>query len=370
MEQRQSPLENLVMKADFWKGKKVLVTGHTGFKGSWFCHLLYSLGAKVYGYSLAPAGEKSLYETTCVGDVTRGVFSDVRDLDSLRNFLSDIAPDIVVHMAAQALVRESYRDPVGTYTTNVVGTLNLLESLRSSNTVRVGLIITSDKCYENREWIWGYRENERLGGNDPYSNSKACTELVVAAYRKSFFDNAAGQTSKPLIATARAGNVIGGGDWAYGRLIPDTVKAFSKGQDVVLRFPDAVRPWQHVLDALHGYVLLIEHLWEHGQQYADAWNFGPTEDSMKSVRWMVERISELWDGKTSWRNDKEDNVKESNFLVLDSSKARTSLGWRPHLPIEEALRLTIDWYREELGGGDVSSITREQIKNYRKIVAV
>jgi len=292
-------VENLVINPVFWKSKKVLITGHTGFKGSWLALWLQNLGANVTGYSLQPPTNPNLFEIAHVADKMNSIIGDVRDLKHLISCFAENRPEIIIHMAAQSLVRTSYDDPVETYSTNVMGTVNVLEAVRHTDSVKVIIIVTSDKCYENKEWLWGYRENEPMGGHDPYSNSKGCAELVTSAYRNSYFH----VKSSVAVASTRAGNVIGGGDWAQDRLIPDIVNAFMEKRPVMIRNPNAIRPWQHVLEPLHGYLMLAERLWDKGHTFAEGWNFGPNEQDAKPVSYVVERLAQLWGKDASWNND-------------------------------------------------------------------
>ena len=352
--------------AMFWQDKKVLLTGHTGFKGSWMSLWLQQLGAEVAGYSLGPPTTPSLFETAAVGEGMRSIHGDVCDLTGLKRTVSELSPEIVFHMAAQSLVRVSYEDPVLTYQTNVMGTVNVLEAARESRSVRAVVVITSDKCYENQNWYWGYRENDRLGGHDPYSNSKACAELVVSAYRDSFLG---GSDARPVhVASARAGNVIGGGDWARDRLVPDAIRAFSEGRILKIRNPRATRPWQHVLEPLRGYLMLAQHLYEQGDAFASAWNFGPKPGDVRPVNWLVERIASSWDSTATWQVDAGDHPHEAQMLQLDWSKAAQLLGWRPALDLTDALDLTIDWYRGLLRGGNARKQCLDQIEAYCKLV--
>ena len=348
------------MNPAFWKGKTVFVTGHTGFKGAWLSLWLQSLGARVTGYALEPPTRPSLFEVAGVARSMESITADVRDLAALKAALQRAGPQIVIHMAAQALVRESYADPVGTYATNVMGTMNVLEAARDVTSVRSAVIVTSDKCYENREWARGYREDDAMGGHDPYSSSKGCAELVTAAYRRSFFSGHGGTA----VASARGGNVIGGGDWSKDRLVPDAINAFINGRKVRIRSPNAVRPWQHVLDPLCGYLTLAERLWEDGPTHVGAWNFGPAEDDVRPVSWVVEELAQRWGGGAAWETDAAPQPHEAGTLKLDCSKAQTRLGWRPALPLGAALEWVIEWYRCYAGGGDVRKVTEEQIHRY------
>lgn len=362
------------MNAKFWQGRRVLLTGHTGFKGSWLALWLERLGAKATGYSLAePPSNPSLFDLARVGEgITRSLAGDVRDLDSLARAVRESRPEVVIHMAAQSLVRRSYADPAGTYATNVMGTVNVLEAARGAEDLRAVVVVTSDKCYENREWPWGYRERDALGGRDPYSNSKACAELVTDAYRRSFFD--AGQTAAAAaVASARAGNVIGGGDWAEDRLLPDIFRAAAAGREVLIRNPDAVRPWQHVLEPLSGYLLLAEKLCGEGRgEFAEGWNFGPSDEDARPVSWVVGRIAERWGdaaGALLWKRDAgAQHPHEARHLRLDCSKARARLSWRPRWTIERALDATVEWYRAHAAGADARRLCTEQIDEYQKLL--
>ena len=348
----------MVAQGDFWRGKRVFLTGHTGFKGSWLALCLRRLGADVTGYALAPPTSPSLYEMAAVAAGLRDVRGDVRDLDSLQRALQAAAPEIVIHMAAQSLVRASYADPVETYATNVMGTVNLLEAVRRAGSVRAALIVTSDKCYENREWVWGYRENDPMGGFDPYSNSKGCAELVTAAYRSSYFG------AGTAVASARAGNVIGGGDWAQDRLVPDAIRAFAAGKPVEIRNPAAIRPWQHVLEPLAGYLLLAQRLCARGQEAASGWNFGPSEQEARPVAEVVDQLARLWGDGARWQLAAGAHPHEAHHLKLDCSKARAHLGWRPRSSLDEGLAWTADWYRAWHAGADLARITEAQIERY------
>ena len=356
-------LEGMVNSFSFWTGKRVLITGHTGFKGGWLSLWLKNLGAEVIGFGLAPCTEPSLFEAMRVGDGMRSIIGDVRDRERLSTCLNENAPEVVVHMAAQPLVRHSYRHPVETYETNIMGTVNLLDALRHVPSVRAVLVITSDKCYENRERELGYREDDALGGYDPYSNSKGCAELVVSAYRRSFFESG----NRVAIASARAGNVIGGGDWSEDRLIPDMVRSFSVGETVEIRNPYAIRPWQHVFEALNGYLLLLEHMWEEPRRYSEAWNFGPEEKDSRDVGWIAERFSSLW-GKASWRVKADaEKLYETGILRLDCAKARQALGWGVALPLDEAFEWIAKWYRCYYDGGDIAALSQQQLKTFQML---
>jgi CDP-glucose 4,6-dehydratase len=347
---------------DFWNGKRVLLTGHTGFKGSWTSLWLQELGAEVTGFALPPPTDPSLFEQA---DVTSGMASrigDIRDLDVLAQCLAEVRPEIVLHMAAQPLVRLSYEIPVETYATNVMGTVHLLEAIRQAGGVRAVVNITSDKCYENREQLTGYREEDPMGGHDPYSNSKGCAELVTASYRKSFFSKA--DNGHCALASARAGNVIGGGDWASDRLIPDLLASFAQGESVEIRNPQAIRPWQHVLEPLSGYLELAERLYLDGSAYAEAWNFGPDTADEKPVQYIVEKLVQYWGSGAAWRHDTGTHPHEANFLKLDCSKARQRLGWHPVWGLDETLQRIVRWHKAWLAGENMRACTLAEINDY------
>lgn len=332
---------------DFYQGKTVLLTGHTGFKGSWMAHWLKLMGARVVGLALPPEpGQPSLYEEGRIAEGMVSVLGDVRDGALVQQLLQEHQPEIVFHLAAQPLVRRSYREPVDTFATNVMGTVHLLEAVRHTPSVRAVVIVTTDKCYENKEWLWGYRETDPLGGHDPYSSSKACAELVTSAYRSSFFH----RSDSAAIATARAGNVIGGGDWAEDRLIPDMVRSLSNERPVIIRNPRATRPWQHVLEPLAGYLMLGERLYTEGHRWAEAWNFGPHRESGIPVSDLAERVLRLWGTGEILVQQDPHAVHEAHALHLDASKAQLVMGWRPILSLDETLSLTIDWYRQYASG--------------------
>jgi CDP-glucose 4,6-dehydratase len=342
---------------EFWRDRRVLVTGHTGFKGSWLVLWLESLGARIFGVSAGPIGDPSLYRAARVPEsLAEEAVADVRDYAAVGSALERIGPEIVIHMAAQPLVRRSFAEPRETFEINVMGTVNVLEAVRVSSGVRVALVVTSDKCYENREWEWGYRETEPMGGYDPYSSSKGAAELVTAAFRRSFFTG----EDRVRLASARAGNAIGGGDWGADRLIPDIARAVADGQALHVRNPDAVRPWQHVLNPLYGYLLLAQELWDK-PDLAYAWNFGPAEEDARSVGWVVEQVRQRWQGQPDWTHDEGGNEHEARYLKLDSSRARWHLGWRPVIALDQALDSTVDWYRSFTSGADMREVTRAQI---------
>ena len=347
------------MNPDFWRDKRVFLTGHTGFKGSWLSLWLQSLGAQVGGLALAPASEPSLFEVAKVNEGMSSVIGDIRSLAIVRDAMAAFKPDIVIHMAAQALVRQSYSEPVDTYATNVMGTVHVLEASRGVASVRCIVNVTTDKCYDNREWVWSYREDEPMGGHDPYSSSKGCAELVTAAYRRSFL-----QASGVALASARAGNVIGGGDWAADRLVPDILRAFQRGQPVHIRNPHSTRPWQHVLEPLSGYLTLAEHLWSGGQAFAEGWNFGPNDADARPVQWIVERMAQTWGEGASWQLDAVDHPHEAHSLKLDISKARHRLGWCPRWPLETTLAHITAWHRAWLAGQNMRALCLAQIREY------
>ena len=346
----------------FWSGKKVFLTGHTGFKGSWLSLWLLSMGAEVKGYALEPITTPSLFELADLKSQMLSEIGDIRDYKTIESSISQFQPDILIHMAAQPLVRRSYQDPLETYSTNVMGTVNVLEAAKQARHLKAVVSVTSDKCYENKEWYWGYRENEPLGGHDPYSNSKACAELVTSAYRDSFYYS----DDSAFIASARAGNVIGGGDWAEDRLIPDILKAFEKKTPVIIRNPMARRPWQHVLEPLSGYLILAESLYNHGTEFAEAWNFGPKDEDCKPVGWILEKMQKQWGKGASWELDKANNPHEAAFLKLDWSKAESRLNWQPKWRLEKALELTINWHKHWASGTKMSNICLEEIEQYQK----
>lgn len=352
----------------FWRDKRVFITGHTGFKGSWLTLWLQKLGAKVTGYALPASGTQNLFTKACVGDCIQSILGDVRDQQALQVAIMDAQPQVVFHMAAQALVRESYIDPIGTYGTNVMGTAHLFEALRQVPGVRAVVNVTTDKCYENREWVWGYRENEALGGYDPYSSSKACSELVTAAFRNSFFNPVKYESHGLAIATARAGNVIGGGDYAPDRLIPDIVAAFAEGRSVPLRSPHAVRPWQHVLEPLQGYLALAQHLYQDGPPYGESWNLGPRLEDTQQVQWIAERMAKLWGDNATWHLDGASHPHEAHTLRLDISKARGRLNWQPALDLSQTLAWVVQWYKEESCGADAKALTLTQISAYEALL--
>jgi len=350
------------MNSDFWKNKSVFLTGHTGFKGGWIAHWLTELRAGVHGYALAPPADSNFFtETKLQERIVSSTLGDICDLENLDKAIKLAKPDILIHMAAQPLVRESYNTPVDTFAANVLGTVSVLEAARQSGTIKAIVNITTDKCYENKEWLWPYRENDRLGGHDPYSASKACAEIAAAAYRNSFLAEAGIH-----LASVRAGNVIGGGDWATDRLIPDLLRAIDRGETLTIRSPNAVRPWQHVLEPLSGYLLLAERLYEDGEAFAAAWNFGPNHEDTKPVSWIVERLcAQIPTSK--WQTDNAKQPHEAGLLKLDSSKAKAKLGWTPRWTLESALRKTVEWHQAWRNQEDMTAVTSSQIQAYSNV---
>lgn len=348
----------------FWHGKKVFLTGHTGFKGGWLSLWLSNMGAKVTGYALSPDTSPNLFSVIRIDElITHSCIGDIRDLSALQSAMTTAKPDIVIHMAAQPLVRYSYRSPVETYATNVMGTVHLLEATRALESIKATVVVTTDKCYENREWVWGYRENEAMGGHDPYSSSKGCAELVVAAYRNSFFS---GSDSQNSIATARAGNVIGGGDWSADRLIPDAIRAFESNQAVRIRNPLATRPWQHVLEPLSGYLILAQELYSQRSKFASSWNFGPQDEGNRSVEGVIDMMIERWGGSAKWEKDGAEQPHEANLLKLDCSKAHQILGWKPKWSLETAIEKIVEWQKSFQTELDMRAFSIAQIEEYTK----
>jgi CDP-glucose 4,6-dehydratase len=349
-----------------WNGRRVLLTGHTGFKGSWLSLWLQQKSAVLCGVSLAPPSRPNLFTDADVIRAMQSITGDIRDSAFLRRVVADFRPEVVFHMAAQPLVRAAYEDPLGTYSTNVMGTAHLLDAVRHTNSVRAVVVVTTDKCYENREWEWPYREIDRLGGYDPYSNSKACAELVVSAYRNSFFQPADYSRHGVALASVRAGNVIGGGDWADNRLVPDIIRAFMVSKPVVIRNPRAIRPWQHVLEPLRGYIAVAESLLADGVVNAEAWNFGPEQSDARPVEWIVRELAKVWGEDARWELEGFPQQHEAQNLKLDCSKALTRLGWQPVLHLQHALEMTVAWYRAKLQQEDMNTFTRKQIHEYEQ----
>lgn len=346
----------------FWQNKKVLISGCTGFKGSWLTVWLSTLGAKIYGYSLVAPTTPSMWDSMNLESLCAEIcYADIRDYSRLNDFVKKIDPDIIIHMAAQPLVRYSYQHPRETYEVNVMGTVNILEAVRNTSNVKAVVNVTTDKCYENREWVWAYRENEPMGGFDPYSNSKGCSELVTSSYVNSFF-----QESLIAVASGRAGNVIGGGDFAEDRLIPDIIRSFSQSQTVKIRYPNAIRPWQHVLEPLSGYLLLAQKLYTNGEEYSGGWNFGPLDSDTKTVQQIVEQMCDVWSGN-SWTSDSGDHPHEANLLRLDCSKAKMLLGWSPRWNSEITLNKLTLWYRAYFAKENMLELTIKQINDYMEV---
>jgi CDP-glucose 4,6-dehydratase len=351
----------------FWNGRRVLVTGHTGFKGSWLSLWLESLGADVTGYALEPPTQPNLFEQARIEKTLRSICADLRDLPTLSAAVAECRPEVVIHLGAQSVVRVGYEDPVGTYASNVMGTVHVLEAVRQWKQPCVVVVVTSDKCYANREWVWGYRENEAMGGKDPYSNSKGCAELVTTAYRESFFSPAAMDRHGVAVGSARAGNAIGGGDWTSHQLIPDLIRAFLDGQPCQIRNPSAVRPWQFVLEPLRGYLRLAEQLASEPSAFASGWNFGPAETDAKPVSWIADELARLWGQGASWSYDQAVHSSEAHLLKLDISKSRAGLGWHPAMPLKIALEWIVEWYKVFADGGDLLRLTRAQIERYEAL---
>lgn len=352
------------MQASFWRHKKVLITGHTGFKGSWLALWLQSLGAEVIGYALPAPTPTNLFSLADVATGMTSIIGDVRDFEALKQVFTNHLPEIVIHMAAQPLVRYSYTNPVETYATNVMGTVHLLEAIRQVGGVKAVVNVTTDKCYENKEWYWAYRENEPMGGYDPYSSSKGCAELVTSAYRNAFFNLERIDDHGVALASARAGNVIGGGDWAQDRLVPGIMEACLQGSTLKIRHPNAIRPWQHVLEPLSGYLLLAQRLYEQPAVFADAWNFGPEDNDVKSVSWLADYIFAKWQSGANWEQDGGEQLHEATYLKLDCSKAKAKLGWYPRWNIKKTLDEVVDWYKIFHDKGNLREISLAQIQKY------
>ena len=356
-----------MLNRSFWKDRRVFLTGHTGFKGSWLSLWLDALGAKVTGYALDPPTQPNLFEQAGVADAVRSVRADIRDFPRLRSAIAECRPDVVIHMAAQSVVRRGYEDPIENYSSNVMGTVHVLDAVRQLKQPCAVVNVTSDKCYENREWVWGYRENEPMGGRDPYSNSKGCAELVTTAYRESFFPPASLERHGVALASARAGNAIGGGDWTGDQLIPDLMRAFLAGRPCLIRNPSAFRPWQFVLEPLRGYLMLAERLTEDGPRFASGWNFGPVDADAKPVSWIADELARSWGNLASWSQDAAVHPREAHALKLDASKASIHLDWRPVLPLKQALGWVVEWYRAFHAGADLQQLTRKQIEQYEAL---
>lgn len=348
----------------FWIGKKIFITGHTGFKGSWLSFWLNEMGALVKGYALKPATNPNLYDILSLETNMDSVFGDIRDPGHLQKEILEFKPDIVFHMAAQAIVRESYDEPVDTFQTNVIGTANVLEAIRSVQSVKAVISVTSDKCYENHEWDWKYRESDPMGGWDPYSASKGCAEIVTASYRRSFFLDDQNRFPKIGIASVRAGNVIGGGDWSKDRLIPDIIRSFADNKAVIIRNPASIRPWQYILDLLHGYMILTQKLYKQPADFSEAWNFGPAERDEQSVEFIVDHMIRSWGAGAAWKQDEGYNPHEAGYLKLDSSKSRMRLGWSTGIGLPKALDSLTKWYRNYYDDGDMIEITKSQVREF------
>jgi CDP-glucose 4,6-dehydratase len=351
-----------------WLGRKVFLTGHTGFKGGWLALWLAARGAQVRGFALDPGTEPNLFAAASIGSKIEDVRGDIRDQPRLQASITEFAPEMIFHLAAQPLVLRSYADPLGTYATNLMGTANLLEAVRHCPSVRAVLCITTDKCYENHEWVWPYRETDPLGGHDPYSSSKACAELAAAAFRSSFFPPGRINEHHVAVATARAGNVIGGGDWSENRLVPDLIRGFETGQPVLIRRPQSVRPWQHVLEPLHGYLMLAERLLAQEPQFCSAFNFGPSDDDAWTVGQIATKMAASWGTGASWVHQDSGSAHEAHYLRVDSSKAGAELGWRPLIRMDSALEWTIQWYRSFKGGSNMRTETESQIARFEALV--
>jgi CDP-glucose 4,6-dehydratase len=355
-------MEGLEVNQDFWRGKRVFLTGHTGFKGGWLSLWLQSMGAQVHGYALNPPTKINLFTVAKIGiDMASSEIADIRDAENIQRSMQAARPEIVFHMAAQPLVRYSYAQPAETYAVNVMGTVHLFEAMRTIPGVKAVVNITTDKCYENREWVWGYRETEPLGGFDPYSSSKACSELVTSAYRQSFLEKVG-----IAVASARAGNVIGGGDWAVDRLIPDFLSAMDAGETLKIRSPQSTRPWQHVMEPLLGYLLLAEQLYVNGIGFAEAWNFGPADNGVQSVRWIAERMTEM-NKRVIWQCDEASQLHEASYLKLDSSKAQNRLHWHPRWDLQTALQKTLEWHEAWRNDENMKVVTLAQISDYQSL---
>jgi CDP-glucose 4,6-dehydratase len=352
----------------FWRGRKVFLTGHTGFKGSWLALWLDALGANITGYALDPPTKPSLFQQANLADSVRSICADIRDFQRLKTEIAECRPEVIIHMAAQSVVRRGYEDPIETYSSNVMGTVHVLEAVRQLSRPCIVVNVTSDKCYANREWVWGYREHEPMGGRDPYSNSKGCAELVTLAYQQSFFLPAAFDRHGIAIASARAGNAIGGGDWTSNQLIPDLIRAFLAGRPCLIRNPSAIRPWQFVLEPLQGYLMLAERLAEDASRFTGGWNFGPAEDDVKPVSWIADELARSWGNGASWTHDPGAHPPEAHFLKLDASKARSYLSWHPLLPLPQALEWIVEWYRAFQEGANLRFLTRMQIERYQALL--
>lgn len=349
-----------MINKNFWNNKKVFLTGHTGFKGSWLAMWLKSMGVNLKGYSLSPEDKINLFEKASIENNMISEIGDIRDYNRLYNSIIDFKPEILIHMAAQPIVRKSYEDPIDTYSTNVMGTINILESARACPSLKSIVIVTSDKCYENKETQNPYKENEPMGGHDPYSSSKGCCELLINSYRRSFFND----NNSSGLASVRAGNVVGGGDWSKDRLIPDILKSFKKNESVIIRNPSAIRPWQHVLDCLSGYLVLTEKLYFNNEKFSGAWNFGPNINDCKPVEWIVEKMISVSGKNIDWVLDKKSNPHEANTLILDNNKSKKFLKWKPKWNIEESITKIIEWHKKNLNDENINEMCLSQINDY------
>jgi CDP-glucose 4,6-dehydratase len=357
-----------MLDRSFWTGRKVFVTGHTGYKGSWLSLWLHTLGADVTGYSLEPPTQPNLFTQARIAHLVRSIHGDIRDFSKTSSAITACQPEVVIHMAAQSVVRRGYQDPIETYSTNVMGTVHIFEAVRALNAPCIVLNVTSDKCYENKEWAWGYRETDSLGGHDPYSNSKACAELVTSAFRDSYFCTGGPQPVSVSVATARAGNVIGGGDWTADQLIPDLMRAFLESKPCKIRNPHAVRPWQFVLEPLRGYLMLIERLSSDRNRFASAWNFGPAQKDAKPVSWIANELVRLWGNEAKWAHDAEAHPREAHYLRLDTSWTESALDWHPAITLNVALDWVAEWYHAFQSGDDLGRLTRAQIERYESFL--
>ncbi|QNI33509.1 CDP-glucose 4,6-dehydratase [Alloacidobacterium dinghuense] len=360
----------MTLNRSFWKGRRVFLTGHTGFKGSWLSLWLHSLGAEVTGYALDPPTEPNLFTQARVAGCIRCLRGDIRDYPALKKAIAECRPEVVLHMAAQSVVRTSYENPVENYATNVMGTVHVFEAVRELGRACVIVNVTSDKCYENREWVWGYRESEPMGGKDPYSNSKACSELVTSAYRESFFSPETIEKHGIALGSARAGNAIGGGDWTPHQLIPDLIRAFTAGEPCLIRNPLSYRPWQFALEPLRGYLILAERLSEDALGFASGWNFGPVDADVQPVSWIADTLVRFWGDGAAWQLDSGSHPHEARALKLDASKAGAFLNWRPALSLAEALAWIVQWYRGLQQGSDMRELTLAQIQRYEALIGM
>ena len=352
------------MNESFWKNKKILITGHTGFKGSWLTIWLKKLGADITGFSKSVPTNPSLFETVNIEKDIKSVVGDIQNYELLKETISKCEPEIIFHMAAQSLVIKSYSNPIETFSTNVMGTVNLLYAVKETKKAKIVINITSDKCYENNESLEGYSEEDPMGGHDPYSSSKGCAELITKSFRKSFFSS--DHENNIGLASVRAGNVIGGGDWAENRLIPDIIRAIKNKENVKIRNPNALRPWQHVLDPLNGYISLAEKLWDDQKKHSEGWNFGPEKNEVKPVSWIIEEFNELWKNKINWVVGNNE-LHEANNLILNCQKAKSRLGWNSKINTETALKMTIEWYTKYFDGKNMREVTEEQIIEFQKL---